>query len=334
MKYLQGLDSLDFFQLPSELNPFHEDAEVFGVSAARFPGGSKFITIRGMLASAYEHGHLKGVKEFVEATSGNSGLALAVQGPRFGVSKATLVISPDIPAPKRTMLHLAGARTIPPAEGLNPIKTARLLGGGGWEACKGDFKHNDGVLNLDQYANPGNWVMHSVWTGPNIVNELGKVDVFASSLGTGGTIIGIGNCLKQKTKTKIVGVACAPTHEIPGVRDEKRLAEVSLPWKAVLDGFEKVEQKQAYAAACWLNQIAGQPVGPSGGMSLAGLFKHFTRNGVKKKSNGEKLRAVFFVPDGPDRYADRFEANLPNRFFNGRPIFPLPWESVWGEWNL
>ncbi len=334
MKYLQGLDSLDFFELPRELNPFHEEAEVFGVSAARFPGGSKFITVRGMLASAFECGHLKGVKEFIEATSGNSGLALAVQAPRFGVSKVTLVISPDIPAPKRTMLHLAGAKAIPPAESLNTIDTARKLGGGGWGACGGNLKHNGGVLNLDQYANPGNWVMHKVWTGPSIVNELGKVDVFSASLGTGGTIIGIGECLKQKLKTKIVGVACAPTHEIPGARDEKRLAEVSLPWKSVLDGFEKVEQKQAYAVACWLNQIAGQPVGPSGGMALAGLFKHFTRSGVKKHLNGEKMRAVFFVPDGPDRYADRFEANLPNRFFNGRPGFPLPWESIWGEWNL
>ena len=326
---------LEFFLVPEELNPFDDRVQIFGVSARGSDGGSKSITVRGMLQSALEQGRLDGVTELVEATSGNTGFALALMArqPPYCIDNVTLVVAPDIPAPKRTMLLLAGARIIYPESGLTAIETARRLGNR-WAERSGEWKPVEGRLNLDQYANPANLSLHEGWTGPQILEKLGSFDIFAAALGTGGTVIGLRNYFGARMRVTMVGVACAPGNEIPGARDVKRLAEVSLPWRSSIDTLEEVGQKQAYAMACWLTQITGQPVGPSGGMALVGLLKAIERSHGNRARGDEKIKAVFFIPDGPERYADRFEANLPSQFFNGAPDLPLQWDSILGQWNL
>jgi len=336
IEYLERRGKLEVFHVPEELNPFYRNVDIFGVSASSFAGGSKAITVRGLLADAEVRGKLEGVEEFKEATSGNTGLELALQARRYPFNKkVTLVIPTDIPASKKMMLHLAGAKLMLPAEGMSAIETARMMGGGGWSADMNKWKPTaDGVLNLDQYANPANSLLHDAWTGPQILNQLERVDIFSTTLGTTGTFGGIARALRRsKAKVVLIGAACAPGHEVPGVRDLKRLGEVSLPWKDYIDFFESVEQKQAYAVACWLCQITGQLVGPSGGMALAALLKVLRKN--SKLMGGHRKKAAFFIPDGPERYADRFEANLPGQvFLSGPPKFPLPFDSIWGEWNL
>src|ERR1700691_6018116 len=97
-----ALKPLEFFPVPEELNPFGDRAEIIGVSVRSADGGSKAITVRGILQSALEQGRLDGVPELVEATSGNTGFALALiaRQPPYCIRNLTLVVAPDIPAPK------------------------------------------------------------------------------------------------------------------------------------------------------------------------------------------------------------------------------------------
>lgn len=326
---------LPILSVPNKLNPFEADGvDIAVVLAYHLPYESiKFFTVSGLLSGAEDMGMLQGVHTLVEATSGNTGIALAALAKSFGVPRVKLVVSPDLPEGKRYPLIMAGAELVSPEEGLSAIATARKLGGGGWKE-KGWHAHN-GCLNLDQYSNPNGVVMHSSCIGPTILKSfVFPPTVFVAGVGTGGTLIGVGTSLRNYPLIEnitIVGVLLSPGQEVPGVRDINRMKEIGLPWMQAADEFVEVETRPSYLAALWFNWEMGITPGPSSGLAYLGaldfLEQRKTAGTLDMLRNEQgRVQVVVLFPDGNRPYGDRFMAYLPSYCLRASTA-PLPWKK-------
>lgn len=328
---------LPVMSVPDELNSFRQERVELSVAyAGHLPyGGTKFLTVIGLLRQASASGILKKTRLLVEATSGNTGFALAMMAQHFNPSlKVKLVVKPDVPDGKRYPLTLGGTDIIFDA---HPIKTVRNLGGGGWRPE--GWEPALGCLNLDQYANPAGAMLHQSFTAPKILSQLRyPPTVFVAGIGTGGTITGIRNYLCSRTK--VVGVLLEKGDEIPGVRDlealQKEHQEVPLALEFLKTGESVFMSKQAsYLASIWLCQVMGLAVGPSSGFAYLGALKylqsHRKANTLDSLRDSEgRIHVVILLPDGNHAYGDRFMANLPAEYLKISTA-PLPWEFPGSE---
>ena len=273
----------------------------------------KFITVLGLLRGAERQGRLKGIHTLVEATSGNTGLCLATMAPHYGISNVVLVAAPDLPAGKRDPLAIAGATLQSPPKGKTGITFARELG------RQADW------LNLDQYANIDGAALHEAWTGPAITDQLLKESVvptvFVAGIGTGGTLIGVSRHLRKEINgIKTVGVLLEDSAEIPGVRDKRRMAEITLPWRGAADHIVEARCRPAYRRIRAVNLTLGTMFGPSSGFSLVGAENFAAQEKARdnfasiRDKRGEVHIAVF-CPDSSRPYGDRFAAQITTEEF-------------------
>jgi S-sulfo-L-cysteine synthase (O-acetyl-L-serine-dependent) len=175
------------------------------------PGGSvKDRAAYGMIKGALDRGEIKTGVKLIEATSGNTGIALAMIASLFGV-EIELVMPEDATRERVLTMEAFGAKVV-----LTP-KEASMEGSIDYaneQVAKG------GYLMLNQFANPDNYNMHYKTTGPEIWRDTaGTVTHFVSAMGTTGTIMGVSKFLKEQNKdVQIVG--CQPTDgsKIPGIR--------------------------------------------------------------------------------------------------------------------
>lgn len=175
------------------------------------PGGSvKDRAAYGMIKGAMDRGEIKPGIKLIEATSGNTGIALAMIASLFGV-EIELVMPEDATRERVLAMEAFGAKVI-----LTP-KEKSMEGSIDYaneQVAKG------GYLMLNQFANPDNYMMHYRTTGPEIWRDTeGEVTHFVSAMGTTGTIMGVSKYLKeQNPNVQIVG--CQPTDgsRIPGIR--------------------------------------------------------------------------------------------------------------------
>lgn len=196
-----------------EIKRIHTNPKVkiFGKLEGQNPGGSvKDRAAFGMISGALERGEIKRGDRLVEATSGNTGIALAMIAQAFGV-KMTLIM-PDNSTAERTLAMKAyGAEVLlTPAE--RTIEYSREL------AEK--MAKEDGYHMLNQFGNPDNYKMHYQTTGPEIWNDTNReVTHFVSAMGTTGTIMGVSRYLKeQNANIQIVGTQPTEGSRIPGIR--------------------------------------------------------------------------------------------------------------------
>jgi len=202
------------------------------------PAGSvKDRPALSMVVRAEQRGTIKAGDTLIEATSGNTGIALAMAAAMRGY-RMVLVMPEHLSIERRQTMRAFGAEIIltPQAGGM---EGARDLA----EKMRDQGK---GVI-LDQFANPDNPLAHYEGTGPEIWRDTaGKVTHFVSSMGTTGTIMGVSRFLKeQNPKVQIVG--CQPTEgsQIPGIR---KWPEAYLPRiydAARVDRVESVSQPDA-----------------------------------------------------------------------------------------
>ncbi|WP_332737446.1 cysteine synthase CysM [Flavihumibacter sp.] len=175
------------------------------------PGGSvKDRAAFGMIKGAYDRGELKPGIKLIEATSGNTGIALAMIASLYGV-EIELVMPEDATRERVLGMEAFGAKVI-----LTPKEKSMegAIDYANEQIAKG------GYLMLNQFANPDNPQMHYNTTGPEIWNDTdGKVTHFVSAMGTTGTIMGVSKYLKEKNPA-ITIVGCQPTDgsKIPGIR--------------------------------------------------------------------------------------------------------------------
>lgn len=187
------------------------DVHLFGKLEGQNPGGSvKDRPAFNMIKSALERGEVKPGDRLVEATSGNTGIALAMVAQALGVQMT--LIMPDNSTPERvkTMEAYGAEVLLTPAE--RTIEYSREL------AEK--MAAEEGYHILNQFSNPDNWRMHYKTTGPEIWKDTkGKITHFVSTMGTTGTIMGVSRYLKEKNPTiQIVGTQPTEGSSIPGIR--------------------------------------------------------------------------------------------------------------------
>ncbi|RIW18841.1 cysteine synthase CysM [Algoriphagus lacus] len=175
------------------------------------PGGSvKDRAAYNMLRSALDRGDIKAGDKLVEATSGNTGIALAMVAKVLGLEMT--LIMPDNSTKERVLsMEAYGAKVIltPAAK---TIEYSRVL------AEK--MRDEEGYYMLNQFANPDNYLAHYYTTGPEIWRDTeGRVTHFVSAMGTTGTIMGVSRFLKQvNPAAQIVGTQPTDGSSIPGIR--------------------------------------------------------------------------------------------------------------------
>ena len=191
----------------SKLNP-NPNVTIYAKLEGTNPGGSvKDRPALNMIRSAVERGTIKKGMQLIEATSGNTGIALAMIARLYNIDIE--LVMPSSSTRERTLtMEAYGAK-------VTLLETIEICRDYAEDKAKtGDF------LMLDQFANPDNFMAHYKSTGPEIWRDTeGSVTHFVSSMGTTGTIMGTSMFLKEKNPNiQIVG--CQPTEgsSIPGIR--------------------------------------------------------------------------------------------------------------------
>jgi S-sulfo-L-cysteine synthase (O-acetyl-L-serine-dependent) len=226
------------------------------------PAGSvKDRPAKWMVKRAIERGELRAGVRLVEATSGNTGIALAMVARAYAIDLE--LIMPESATKERVWAAEAlGAKVIltPDAGGMEAsIDLARAKVAGG------------GYVMLDQFANPDNWRAHHESTGPEIWRDTeGKLTHFVSSMGTTGTIMGCSRYLKeQNPNVRVVGVQPRDGAKVPGIRrwPEAYLPKIFEPSR--VDEIVDVGQGEAEDTTRELAQRLGVFVGVSSGGAVA-----------------------------------------------------------------
>ncbi|MDM9631775.1 cysteine synthase CysM [Robiginitalea aurantiaca] len=258
------------------------------------PGGSvKDRAALNMIRSALERGSIHKDSKLIEATSGNTGIALAMIASLFNM-EIELVMPENATRERVQTMRAYGARvTLTPAE--EGIEGAR------------DFAEKRveqmGYVMLDQFSNPDNWKAHYQTTGPEIWRDtMGSVTHFVSSMGTTGTIMGTSSYLKeQNPNISIIGVQPDGDSKIPGIRKwpEAYLPRIFEPSK--VDRIIEVSETQARDTAKALAVHEGIFAGMSSGGATAAA--------IQLGQELEQGTIVSIICDRGDRYlsSDLFE---------------------------
>lgn len=175
------------------------------------PGGSvKDRAAFNMIKSGLERGDFDMNSKLIEATSGNTGIALAMIAGLYGLT-IELVMSENATKERIQTMRAYGAK-VTLTSGDVGIEGAR-------DYAEAKVK-NDGFIMMNQFANPDNWKAHYKSTGPEIWKDTkGEITHFVSSMGTTGTIMGTSTFLKEQSDAvQIVGVQPTDGSRIPGIR--------------------------------------------------------------------------------------------------------------------
>jgi cysteine synthase A len=189
-----------------ELKYFSEltGCKILGKAEFMNPGGSvKDRAAKYIIEDALEKGVIKPGGTIVEGTAGNTGIGLALVGNSFGM-KTVIVIPETQTEEKKATIRACGAELIevpavPYKDPNNYVKYSKRVAE--------DYENSNGVLWANQFDNEANKIGHYKDTGPEIFNQLdGQIDGFICSCGTGGTLTGVAQYLKEQNKNIKIGL--------------------------------------------------------------------------------------------------------------------------------
>ncbi|WP_423193009.1 cysteine synthase CysM [Cupriavidus sp. H18C2] len=260
---------------------------ILGKLEGNNPAGSvKDRPALSMIRRAEERGRIKPGDTLIEATSGNTGIALAMAAAIRGY-RMVLIMPEDLSLERRQSMAAYGAEII-----LTPVK-------GGMEYARdlADAMEREGKgVILDQFANPDNPLAHYETTGPELWQDTeGRITHFVSAMGTTGTITGVSRYLKEKNPAiQIIGAQPAEGSRIPGIRKwpEAYLPKIYDP--KFIDRQEPVTQADAEHMA----RRMAREEGIFCGISAAGALCVALRIAEEV----ENATIVFVVCDRGDRY--------------------------------
>lgn len=189
-----------------------ERVTVLGKLEGNNPAGSvKDRPALNMIVKAEARGTIRPGDTLIEATSGNTGIALAMAAAMKGY-KMILIMPDNMSEERRASMRAFGAELISVSKADGGMELARDLADRMQQEGKG--------VVLDQFSNPDNWSAHYETTGPEIWRDTeGEITHFVSSMGTTGTIMGVSRFLKEQNPAiEIIGVQPEDEAEIPGIR--------------------------------------------------------------------------------------------------------------------
>lgn len=252
------------------------------------PAGSvKDRAAMAMIAGAQERGDIRPGDTLIEATSGNTGIALAMTAAIRGY-KMILIMPDNLSIERRAAMTAYGAQLILTPANEGGMEYARDLALEMQAQGKGKV--------LDQFANSDNPRAHYEGTGPEIWDQTsGQVTHFVSAMGTTGTIMGVGGYLRsQNPKVRIIGAQPAEGAQIPGIRKWPEEYQPRIYQPQGVDQFELIGQDEAEDMA---RRLAAEE-GIFAGISAAGALVAALR--VAEQVNHSTI--VFIVCDRGDRY--------------------------------
>jgi cysteine synthase B len=267
--------------------PVKKNVIIYGKLEGNNPGGSvKDRAAYGMIKGALDRGDIKPGDRLVEATSGNTGIALAMIARIMGLEMT--LIMPDNSTRERVLaMEAYGARVIlTPAE--KTIEYSRELAE--------EMSAQQGYYILNQFANADNYNTHYKTTGPEIWKDTkGKITHFVSAMGTTGTIMGVSKYLKeQNASIQIVGTQPTEGSCIPGIRrwTAEFLPKIFDPSR--VDRVIDVKESDARDFTKRLAKEEGVLAGMSSGGALSAALK------IAEEIDSGVI--VFIVCDRGDRY--------------------------------
>lgn len=272
-----------------------DSAEVYVKLEYFNPGSSvKDRIALAMIEAAEEEGKLKPGDTIVEPTSGNTGIGLAMVAAAKGY-KAVLVMPDTMSLERRNLLRAYGAELVltPGAEGMK-----------GAVAKAEELAKEKGYFMPQQFNNPANPEVHRRTTGKEIVEQMGdQLDAFVSGIGTGGTITGAGQVLREKYKDiKIFAVEPADSPVLsggkPGPHKIQGIGAGFVPNvlnTEIYDEIITITNEEAFEHARKAGQQEGILCGISSGAAIAAALKV-----AKRLGKGKKVLAI--VPDNGERY--------------------------------
>lgn len=251
------------------------------------PGGSvKDRAAYGMIKGALERGELQKGTKLVEATSGNTGIALALMAGLFGI-EIELVMPEDATRERVLAMKAFGAKVT-----LTPKRKAME----GAIDYANELVRNGGYLMLNQFSNPDNPRIHYETTGPEIWRDTaGAITHFVSSMGTTGTVMGVSQYLKEQNPN-IVIAGCQPTDnsQIPGIRKWPEAYIPKIFDKSRIDTVIEVSERQAKQMTKRLAKEEGIFCGMSSGGTVHAA--------IELASTIDKGVIVCIICDRGDRY--------------------------------
>ena len=273
------------------------EVELFAKLEAGNPGGSVKDRIGvAMIAAAEREGRIEpGVTTIVEATSGNTGIALAFVCAAKGY-ELVLTLPQGMSREREGLLRLYGAR----------VELTESLGGmtEAVQAAQALASRED-VFLPDQFSNPANPEIHRRTTGPELWDALdGRVDVFVAGVGTGGTITGVGEVLKQRNpRCRVVAVeprsSAVLSGGMPGPHKIQGIGAGFVPTvlnRDVLDEVIAVGDEDAIETARMLARREGVLAGMSCGAAVWAALE------IARRPESRGARIATILPDSGERY--------------------------------
>lgn len=272
-----------------KLNPYFPDIRIFAKIEGQNPGGSiKDRPALYMINEAEKSGILTKDKIIIEATSGNTGIALAMIAAIKGY-KIKLFMPECVSLERRKILESYGAELVltPAAENTDGaiIRAKKLLN-----------DYPDVYFMPDQFSNPANPLSHYQTTGPEILKQTnGKIDYLAVGLGSSGSLMGTSKFLKENIPNiQIVAIEPVKKHKIQGLKNMEESIVPSIFDPSIIDIHLYVNDEESFEYARLLSIKEGIFVGMSSGAALSGV--------IKLAEKIKKGNIVTIFPDIGDRY--------------------------------
>jgi len=276
-----------------------EGITILGKAEWSNPGGSvKDRAAAAMIRDAQQRGRLTAGKTILDATSGNTGIALAMLGASLGIP-VQLAMPSNVSLERKRILRVFGARvewTLPDEGSDGAIRRARELAGN--EPAR--------YCYLDQYSNDANWLAHYHSTGPEILAQTGgQVTHFIAGLGTTGTFMGTARRLKEHNPA-IQVISFQPDSPFHGLEGLKHMGSAIVPAiynPHLADRELEIETEAAYEMARRLAREDGLLVGISAAAAVVACLK------IAREEAAARRPAVIVtvLPDAADKYlSERF----------------------------